>query len=155
MMQVALQKERREMKQEERDRQLAEVAETNERMGKDWLDPVGEFSALHCRVTLFSTSLFSVLSAARKAESHSASAGPSAPFRDVPEWKKHVTGGSRYVGAGQKIVKSILEQRQSLPIYSLKDELLKAIHENQILVVIGETGAWRLLFESHVNFAIF
>ena len=45
MMQVALQKERREMKQEERDRQLAEVAETHERMGKDWLDPVGKLSS--------------------------------------------------------------------------------------------------------------
>ena len=36
---------------------------------------------------------------------------------------------------------SILEQRQSLPIYKLKDELIRAIHDNQILIVVGETGS--------------
>lgn len=36
---------------------------------------------------------------------------------------------------------SILEQRQSLPIYKLKDELIKAISNNQILIVVGETGS--------------
>ena len=36
---------------------------------------------------------------------------------------------------------SIVEQRQNLPIYKLKQELFKAIAENQILVVIGETGS--------------
>jgi hypothetical protein len=33
---------------------------------------------------------------------------------------------------------SILEQRQSLPIYKLKDELISAINDNQILIVVGE-----------------
>lgn len=36
---------------------------------------------------------------------------------------------------------SILEQRQSLPIYKLKDELVRAINDNQILIVVGETGS--------------
>ena len=36
---------------------------------------------------------------------------------------------------------SILEQRQSLPIYKLKDELIRAINDNQILIVVGETGS--------------
>ncbi len=36
---------------------------------------------------------------------------------------------------------SIMEQRQSLPIYKLKDELIKAINDNQILIVVGETGS--------------
>ena len=35
---------------------------------------------------------------------------------------------------------SIIEQRQSLPIFKLKEELLKAVHDNQVLIVIGETG---------------
>ena len=34
---------------------------------------------------------------------------------------------------------TIIEQRQSLPIYKLKDELVKAVNDNQILIVIGET----------------
>jgi len=36
---------------------------------------------------------------------------------------------------------TILEQRQSLPIYKLKDELVKAINDNQVLIVVGETGS--------------
>lgn len=43
---------------------------------------------------------------------------------DIPEWKKHITGGSK-ASYGKKEKKSILEQRQSLPIYKLKDELTK------------------------------
>lgn len=41
-------------------------------------------------------------------------------------------------GSGNK---SIQEQRQSLPIYNLRQELLDAIRENQVLIVIGETGS--------------
>ncbi|OMP09768.1 hypothetical protein COLO4_05147 [Corchorus olitorius] len=37
--------------------------------------------------------------------------------------------------------KSIAEQRQYLPIYSVRDELLQVIRENQIVVVVGETGS--------------
>ena len=36
---------------------------------------------------------------------------------------------------------SIKEWRESLPIYTFKDELLEAIKENRILIVIGETGS--------------
>lgn len=46
-------------------------------------------------------------------------------FKDVPEWKRAVQGGTRSGTVGKKIVRSILEQRQALPIYKLKDELLK------------------------------
>ena len=34
-----------------------------------------------------------------------------------------------------------MEQRKSLPIYKLRDELIKAINDNQILIVVGETGS--------------
>ena len=43
---------------------------------------------------------------------------------DLPEWKKHIAGGPK-ASYGKKEKKSILEQRQSLPIYKLKDELVK------------------------------
>ena len=33
------------------------------------------------------------------------------------------------------------EQKESLPIYKLRSELEKAVWENRILVVIGETGS--------------
>lgn len=44
--------------------------------------------------------------------------------QDLPEWKKHVIGG-RKSSFGKKTNMSLLEQRQSLPIYKLKDELAK------------------------------
>lgn len=37
--------------------------------------------------------------------------------------------------------KSIIEQRQYLPIFSVRDELLQVIRENQVVVVVGETGS--------------
>lgn len=37
--------------------------------------------------------------------------------------------------------KSILETRLKLPVYQFKDKLLKAVDENQIVVVEGETGS--------------
>jgi len=37
--------------------------------------------------------------------------------------------------------KSLAEQRQYLPIYCVRDELLQIIRENQVVVVVGETGS--------------
>jgi ATP-dependent RNA helicase DHX8/PRP22 len=46
--------------------------------------------------------------------------------QDLPEWKKHVIGGKKS-SFGRKTDMTLLEQRQSLPIYKLKDELTKVI----------------------------
>lgn len=43
---------------------------------------------------------------------------------DLPEWKKHVIGGKKS-SFGMKTNMSLLDQRKSLPIYKLKDELTK------------------------------
>ncbi len=43
--------------------------------------------------------------------------------------------------------RSIKEQRESLPIYLLKDALVKAIAEHQMVVVIGETGSGALVLK--------
>ncbi|KAF8565662.1 hypothetical protein P879_09250 [Paragonimus westermani] len=91
-----------------------------ERMGKDWHDPMG--------VTLDAKPQFG---GSRSTEQ----------FKDVPEWKRAVQGGTRTGAVGKKIVRSILEQRQSLPIFRLKDELLNAVNDNKVLIVIGETGS--------------
>ncbi|XP_015894382.1 pre-mRNA-splicing factor ATP-dependent RNA helicase DEAH7 [Ziziphus jujuba] len=37
--------------------------------------------------------------------------------------------------------KTVAEQRQYLPIYSVRDELLQVVRENQVVVVVGETGS--------------
>jgi hypothetical protein len=48
----------------------------------------------------------------------------------MPEWKEAVLGKNPTYGRVTSM--TILEQRQSLPIYQLRDELLKAIDENQV-----------------------
>ena len=55
--------------------------------------------------------------------------------------KKDGYGHEQSLSFGQRSKLSIEEQRQSLPIYKLKKELIQAVHENQVLVVIGETGS--------------
>ncbi len=60
----------------------------------------------------------------------------SAP--EVPEWKQKAMGKAPTLGV--KDVRPIKDQRESLPIYLLRDQLIQAVHANQVLVVIGETG---------------
>lgn len=42
---------------------------------------------------------------------------------------------------GIKDSRSIKEQRESLPIYRFKQQIIDAVGSNQMLVVIGETGS--------------
>lgn len=44
--------------------------------------------------------------------------------QDLPEWKKHVIGGKKS-SFGKKTNMTLLEQRESLPIFKLKDDLIK------------------------------
>lgn len=45
---------------------------------------------------------------------------------DIPEWKKHAFGGNK-ASYGKKTQLSILEQRESLPIYKLKEQLIQVV----------------------------
>ena len=61
---------------------------------------------------------------------------------ELPEWKaKTQVKGLSY---GQISNKTLKEQRESLPVYQFKDRLCKAFAENQVLVVIGETGSGKV-----------
>jgi hypothetical protein len=55
--------------------------------------------------------------------------------QDLPEWKKHVIGGKKS-SFGRKTDMTLLEQRQSLPIYKLKDELTKVNKFNEVTHVL-------------------
>ncbi|VDO70559.1 unnamed protein product [Heligmosomoides polygyrus] len=59
---------------------------------------------------------------------------------EMPEWMKHVTAGGKAT-YGKRTNLSMKEQRESLPIFNLKKALIQAMTDNQILVVIGETGS--------------
>nr|CAH7767742.1 unnamed protein product [Callosobruchus chinensis] len=115
MMQSALAKERREQKMLQREQEVDSQPAKN----KSWIDPLPEDEAR---------------------ASGAAARGVGLQGQDLPEWKKHVIGGKKS-SFGKKTNLSIIEQRQSLPIYKLKEELIKAVTDNQILIIIGETGS--------------
>ena len=64
--------------------------------------------------------------------------GSNAP-NDLPEWKRATFGKNPTLGKITTL--SIKEQRESLPIFNFREELIEAVGSNQVLVVIGETGS--------------
>ncbi|ESN96360.1 hypothetical protein HELRODRAFT_189215 [Helobdella robusta] len=97
MMQSALQKERRELKQQQREEEQASVPMG---LNKNWIDPLPEDGGRQLAASLRGQGV----------------------SMEMPEWKRNIMGGTK-ASFGKKEKKSILEQRQSLPIYKLKDAL--------------------------------
>ncbi|KAB1995173.1 hypothetical protein ES319_D13G143800v1 [Gossypium barbadense] len=60
-------------------------------------------------------------------------------FKEDAKFAQHLKKGEAVSEFAMS--KSIAEQRQYLPIYSVRDELLQVIRENQVVVVVGETGS--------------
>lgn len=116
MQQSSLAKERRELRQAQSNSLMDSIPKD---LNRPWEDPLPEAGERH-----FAQELRSINMSA---------------FDGAPEWKQKAQ--SKTLSYGIISNKSILEQRQSLPIYRLKPELIRAITENQVLVVIGETGS--------------
>ncbi|WCJ41465.1 ATP-dependent RNA helicase putative [Euphorbia peplus] len=113
-VQSALAKERKEMRGEELKKMFDWVPKD---LNRSWEDPIPETGE-------------------RRLAHELRGAGVSA--YSIPEWKKDAYCESL---TSVKRSMSIQEQKQSLPIYQLKKELLGAVLDNQALVVIGETGS--------------
>jgi ATP-dependent RNA helicase DHX8/PRP22 len=111
-LQSALTKERRDIRTQE---QRGMVDAIPKDLNRSWEDPIS--SGRYLMQELMGTGLSA---------------------QSVPEWKMTYGKAGTY---GQKSRLSIQEQRQSLPIFRLKKELISAVNDNQVLVVIGETGS--------------
>jgi len=57
----------------------------------------------------------------------------------ISEWRRGQQ--NHKIEYGKKTNLSIDQQRKSLPVYGMRSELVKAIRENQFLVIVGETGS--------------
>ncbi|XP_062110900.1 probable pre-mRNA-splicing factor ATP-dependent RNA helicase DEAH5 [Humulus lupulus] len=114
-LQSALIKERREVREQQQRTMLDSIPKD---LNRPWEDPMPETGERHLAQELRGVGLSAY---------------------DMPEWKKDAFG--KTISFGQRSKLSIQEQRQSLPIYKLKKELVQAVHDNQVLVVIGETGS--------------
>ena len=116
-----LSKERRDLKQAQANNLIDSIPKD---LSKPWEDPMPEQGERH-----FAQELRSI------------NVGGS---YELPEWKAKTQG--KGLAFGQISSKPLREQRESLPIFRLKAELCRAIAENQVLVVIGETGSGAQLY---------
>jgi ATP-dependent RNA helicase DHX8/PRP22 len=116
MQQSSMAKERRELRQAQANSLMDSIPKD---LSRPWEDPLPEAGERHFAMELRSINM--------------------STFDGAPEWKQKAE--SKTLSYGIISNKSITEQRKSLPVYRLKSELLKAISENQVLVVIGETGS--------------
>ncbi|KAF7151906.1 hypothetical protein RHSIM_Rhsim02G0021600 [Rhododendron simsii] len=114
-LQSALIKERREVRDQQQRTMLDSIPKD---LNRPWEDPMPETGERHLAQELRGVGLSAY---------------------DMPEWKKDAFGKSLTFGQRSKL--SIQDQRDSLPIAKLKHELIQAVNDNQVLVVIGETGS--------------
>ena len=115
MTQSQLAKERRELREQQ---QRDAIDSVPKEINKSWEDPVSEAGDRHLAQEL---------------------KGVGLSAQEMPEWKKAALGKAPTFG--QRSSLPISDQRKNLPVYKLKDQLMQAIRDNQVLVVIGETGS--------------
>ncbi|KAI9016044.1 P-loop containing nucleoside triphosphate hydrolase protein [Hyaloraphidium curvatum] len=113
---AALAKERRELKQQQ---QLQDMEAVPRDLNAPWVDPMPEQGERTFAQDLRGLTM--------NPEDH------------VPEWKRKMMDKSTTFGRITSL--TIKEQRESLPIFKLREALVQAVSENQILVVVGDTGS--------------
>lgn len=114
---TTLAKERKELKQQEAEAAAKEES-SKENLASNWHDPMADPDKKK-----FASDL-------RNAK---------AKTGELPEWKKAIdTKGPTPLKRTQM---SIKDQRESLPVFAFRDQLIQAVKDNQILIVVGETGS--------------
>jgi len=61
------------------------------------------------------------------------------PNEVIPEWKKVIQG--KDVSKGRRTDMTMKQQRESLPVFQFRQKLIDAVKENQLLIVVGDTGS--------------
>lgn len=114
---AALAKERKELRQSEVN---AEYDSVPKDINKPWLDPMPEPGERNFAQDL-------------RGSAASGKAG------QVPEWKANTFGKATTYGKITNL--SMQQQRESLPVFKFRNQLVTAVRNNQILIVVGETGS--------------
>ncbi|KAI9822805.1 MAG: DEAH-box ATP-dependent RNA helicase prp22 [Phylliscum demangeonii] len=57
----------------------------------------------------------------------------------LPEWKRATQ--SKDVSLGKRTSMTIKEQRESLPVYKFRSQIIEAVKAHQLLIVVGDTGS--------------
>ncbi len=116
---TTLAKDRRELRQQEAQDKAAEESSKVD-LSAQWNDPMSAPDE-------------------RKFASELRSAKPLTSTEVVPEWKRATQNKEQ--SFGRRTDMTIKQQRESLPVYRFKSELIKAVHANQLLIVVGDTGS--------------
>ncbi|TDL28071.1 hypothetical protein BD410DRAFT_342534 [Rickenella mellea] len=114
---TSLAKERRELRQQEANEKIDSEARD---FSAPWLDPMAQASD-----KMFAQDLKGAIMGQKAGE--------------VPQWKEQTFNKATTFGKITSL--SIQDQRKSLPIYKLREPLLQAIREHQVLIVVGDTGS--------------
>ena len=62
-------------------------------------------------------------------------------YKDGSSFAKHMKGKQNEAQSQFAKSKSMTEQREYLPVYAVREQLLNIVRENQITVIVGETGS--------------
>ncbi|KAJ9604356.1 DEAH-box ATP-dependent RNA helicase prp22 [Cladophialophora chaetospira] len=116
-----LAKERRDLKQQEAADKAAEEASKVD-LNAQWQDPM-----IAPEQRKFASDL-------RQAQQQSSKA-----IEAVPEWKRAMQGKNQ--SFGRRTDMTIKQQRESLPVFKFRKQLLEAVAANQLLIVVGDTGS--------------
>lgn len=112
-----LARERRELRQQEAQDKAAQEASRVD-LSAQWNDPMS-------RQKEFAADL-------RNARANAAN-------EPMPEWKRIASGQERALGKRTNM--TIKEQRESLPVFKFRKQLVEAVRAHQILIVVGDTGS--------------
>ncbi|TVY78508.1 Pre-mRNA-splicing factor ATP-dependent RNA helicase prp22 [Lachnellula suecica] len=116
---TTLAKDRRELRQQEAQDKAAEEGSKVD-LSAQWNDPMASTDD-------------------KKFASELRSAKPAMTNDAVPEWKRVTQNKEQSLG--RRTDMTIKEQRESLPVFRFRSELIKAVHANQLLIVVGDTGS--------------
>ncbi|KAF4629948.1 hypothetical protein G7Y89_g8191 [Cudoniella acicularis] len=116
---TTLAKDRRELRQQEAQDKAAEESSKVD-LSAQWQDPMAAPDEKR-----FASDLKSIK--------------PAPTNDEVPEWKR-VTQNKEQ-SFGRRTDMTIKQQRESLPVFRFRSELIKAVHANQLLIVVGDTGS--------------
>ncbi|KAG0165145.1 DEAH-box ATP-dependent RNA helicase prp22 [Apophysomyces sp. BC1034] len=114
---AALAKERRELRQQQMNEEMDAVPKD---VNQPWLDPMPEPGERQFAQDLRGAAL-------------------TTKPGQMAEWKQATFNSATSFGKITSL--SIQDQRESLPIFKLRTSLVQAIRENQMLVVVGDTGS--------------
>ena len=116
---TSLAKERRDLRQQEAQDKAAEQASQVD-LNAQWQDPM-------------------MAPDQRKFASDLRNPQANKPPDALPEWKRITQ--SKDQPLGKRTSMSIKQQRETLPVYKFRKQLLDAVRENQLMIVVGDTGS--------------